>query len=317
MKKKFIYSIIVLCSTLFLVYGQVGLGTKTPRGALDINQSTTNTSGLVLPTNSNTDNIVNPQGGNVAVGTVIYDATLDCVRFYKPSGWSQCLSGGKKGRGPIARVGQWNVPSAGEPFNNQLRDANNYSSFGTYKKFSRIQITDITSTLGGMTVEDLLANYDMICTGWVGGPGLNATDAAKVKEFVDRGGVALLLLDANSGTPLFQAFGGSGNVTSGALVARSTDDSVNNGIFGDTRDIPLSGAGTAGRVLMNQLPTGSRLLATEATNNAGGWITGTGGRAVFFWDEGLFRASVTGPIDTPQERFIHNTIAYLLDNITL
>ncbi|WP_123909228.1 hypothetical protein [Chryseobacterium sp. G0162] len=314
MRKKIIFSIVVLCSALFKMYGQMGIDTTTPRGALDINKSVTNTSGLVIPTNSDMDNIINPQGGNVAVGTIIYDSTLDCIRFYKLNGWSRCVSD-RKGRPPVLRMAQWAVP-AGMPFNSQLTDTNNYGTSGTYNKVSGIQITNITSTLSNMTADELLSNFDMICTGW-NGSNLPAADAAKIKEYVDRGGVALLLFDRNVGTGLLQAFGGNGTVGSGAVIARSTNDVVNNGIFGDVRDIALSGADTAGRILMSQLPAGARLLATEATNNAGGWIAGADGRAIFFWDEGVFRASVTGAIDTPQERFIHNVIAYALDKTGL
>lgn len=37
-----------------LLFSQVGIGTTNPRGALDINNGTTNNHGLVLPTNSGT-----------------------------------------------------------------------------------------------------------------------------------------------------------------------------------------------------------------------------------------------------------------------
>ncbi|REC49008.1 hypothetical protein [Chryseobacterium pennipullorum] len=312
MKKKIIFSIVVLCSALFPVYGQMGIDTTTPRGALDINKPTTNTSGLVIPTNSDTDHFVNPQGGDVAVGTIIYDSSRDCIRFYKSSGWSRCLSD-KRRKPPVVRMGQWAVP-AWVPFNAQLTDTNNYGVAGTYRKISGIELINITSTLSGSTVDELLANFDIICTGW-NGTNMNASDAGKIKEYVDRGGVALLMFDLGVGSNLLQAFGGNGNVGTGGVVARSTNDPVNNGIFGDVRNIPISGSDTAGRVLMSQLPPGSRLLATEATTNAGGWIAGKDGRAVFFWDEGVFRASVTGPIDTPQERFVHNVMAYALDQI--
>lgn len=88
-------------------YGQMGIGTSTPRGALDINQPTTNDAGLVLPTNSNVANIVNPQtNGTPAPGTIMYDSTQDCVRLYKEDNtWSGCIgerntsSGGGSGRG--------------------------------------------------------------------------------------------------------------------------------------------------------------------------------------------------------------------------
>ncbi|ASK30297.1 hypothetical protein CEY12_09315 [Chryseobacterium sp. T16E-39] len=85
----------VLFSTLILLFGitnaQIGIGTPNPRGALDINKPTTNEHGLVLPTNSSTTNISNPSGGEVAIGTIIYDSAADCVKVYKSTGWSNCL----------------------------------------------------------------------------------------------------------------------------------------------------------------------------------------------------------------------------------
>ncbi|WP_170828474.1 hypothetical protein [Chryseobacterium soldanellicola] len=75
-----------------VIYSQVGIGTPTPRGALDINKPTTNNMGLVLPTNSSPNNIINPLGGKVIPGTMIYDSTLDCVRIYKGNNtWSNCF----------------------------------------------------------------------------------------------------------------------------------------------------------------------------------------------------------------------------------
>ncbi|PWN68281.1 hypothetical protein C1631_016400 [Chryseobacterium phosphatilyticum] len=74
-----------------ILFSQVGIGTANPRGALDINKETTNNMGLVLPTNSDPGNLINPMGGNVAIGTIMYDSTLSCVRVYKSSGWSKCL----------------------------------------------------------------------------------------------------------------------------------------------------------------------------------------------------------------------------------
>jgi hypothetical protein len=77
-----------------LSFGQIGTGNSNPRGALDINKDDrTNTMGLVLPTNANVGNIINPLGGNVAAGTIIYDSTNDCVRLFKGDNtWSSCLS---------------------------------------------------------------------------------------------------------------------------------------------------------------------------------------------------------------------------------
>ncbi|MDC8105037.1 hypothetical protein ACNFU2_09035 [Chryseobacterium sp. PTM-20240506] len=73
---------------------QIGIGTPNARGALDINKPTTNDHGLVLPTNSSTSKISNPLGGEVAIGTIMYDSTEDCIKVYKSKGWSQCLGEG-------------------------------------------------------------------------------------------------------------------------------------------------------------------------------------------------------------------------------
>ncbi len=74
-----------------ILFSQVGIGTANPRGALDINKETTNNMGLVLPTNADPKNLINPKGGDVAIGTIMYDSTLSCVRVFKASGWSNCL----------------------------------------------------------------------------------------------------------------------------------------------------------------------------------------------------------------------------------
>jgi len=75
--------------------GTVGIGNLSPRGALDINKGDTNNHGLVLPTNANVNNFTNPIGGSVIPGTIIYDSTNDCVRFYKKTrNWSKCVDGG-------------------------------------------------------------------------------------------------------------------------------------------------------------------------------------------------------------------------------
>lgn len=74
MKKILLYS---LLSIQISVLAQVGVGTTTPRGALDINSST---QGVVVPTVSLVDVLtqtaVNPQGGAIPAGTIVYnDAT--------------------------------------------------------------------------------------------------------------------------------------------------------------------------------------------------------------------------------------------------
>jgi hypothetical protein len=94
MKKKIYYLTICIISSLSTgnTFAQIGIENSTPRGALDINKpTTTNNMGLVLPTNADPNNLINPMGGAVAIGTIMYDSTLSCVRVFRSSGWSNCL----------------------------------------------------------------------------------------------------------------------------------------------------------------------------------------------------------------------------------
>ena len=56
------------------IFGQVGIGTNNPQGALDINSTTT---GVIYPTVSLSSTILmtitNPQTGNLAAGTTVYN----------------------------------------------------------------------------------------------------------------------------------------------------------------------------------------------------------------------------------------------------
>ncbi len=95
--KKILFFLVLHLS--YLSFSQVGIGTTTPRGDLDINTPLTNIYGLVLPTNASTTNIQNPQGDSIAFGTVMYDSSANCIRYYEKNiqnnvseaRWSNCL----------------------------------------------------------------------------------------------------------------------------------------------------------------------------------------------------------------------------------
>lgn len=93
MRKKLNYLAICMICSLFMcnLFAQVGIGNSTPRGALDINKPTTYNMGLVLPTNSSPNNLINPQGGALAEGTLMYDNVKKCARVYNGTAWSDCL----------------------------------------------------------------------------------------------------------------------------------------------------------------------------------------------------------------------------------
>ena len=71
-------------------FAQVGVGTTTPEGALDV---TSTISGLVLPRVANTGAVTNPQGGAVVNGTMVYDLSANCVKVYQNGVWSDCIVG--------------------------------------------------------------------------------------------------------------------------------------------------------------------------------------------------------------------------------
>lgn len=222
----------------------------------------------------------------------------------------------------MVRVGYWdgytieNKPD----FRSQLDNTANYGQNGTYNKIRGFTFTDITSTLSTRTVAQLVAQYDIINTGYAN---MSLTDAQKIKQYVDAGGVALIFLDAGSavGSNLHQVFGGTGTVGSESVqpaYATSTANAINNGVWGDARNVLLKGFASSGLINTSQLPGGAIQLANDGTK-ARVWITGTGGKAIFTWDEGIFNpvdANVMGvDINTPQEKFIHNLMVYALDKL--
>ena len=72
-KYKLSFNLLFFCFTL-LSYSQVGIGTTSPRGAVDIASTT---QGFVLPTVSlaatNIQTAINPQGGIIPAGTIVYN----------------------------------------------------------------------------------------------------------------------------------------------------------------------------------------------------------------------------------------------------
>lgn len=420
------YSIMLLSLILLLMYipvnSQVGIGTTTPRGILDLNSPLTSNSGLVLPTNTTPTNILNVQGGAVAEGTIMYDSTDKCVRYFNGTGWSNCLcdscgssspivavdcsqgfsSSYKAGEAlsgatyrvtitnnsfstanltfqvsdlllsgvsgvtvssvspttsnlapgasqvitynltgtpvssgtlsgswskitltcnnttsvdPMVRVAYWSTYALGDSnlqvFNSQLQNPINYGTSGIHTgDFEGFSFTNITSTLTGLTVEQLLNSYDIISVGY---SNMTVADATKIKSYVDGGGVAIINFDSNIGTNIFNAFGGTGNVGSGVLTAVTNTNSINNGVFGNSTNVSMSAVGSYGFVNANQLASNSTILAT---NDAAAqiFLMGTDDRAIFFWDEGVFRhSSISGNvINTPQEIALHNYISFML-----
>ena len=66
--------------------GNVGIGTDTPEGALDVASAN---SGVILPRVANVGSVTTPVNG-----TIVYDISSSCIRSYEGDAWSSCLSAG-------------------------------------------------------------------------------------------------------------------------------------------------------------------------------------------------------------------------------
>jgi uncharacterized protein (TIGR02145 family) len=86
MKKILLIAAFIAAS--FTGIAQVGVGTTTPAGALDI---VSTTSGLVLPRVANTSVVVNPNGGAIENGTMVFDLSLSCINVYVNGAWTGCI----------------------------------------------------------------------------------------------------------------------------------------------------------------------------------------------------------------------------------
>ena len=216
----------------------------------------------------------------------------------------------------IAQYGPFTIGSADHPnFKLQLLNTSNYGPSGTYTGASGFTFTDITSTLGTQTAAQLKSNYDIINTGYLA---MTVAQAQTIKDFVNLGGVAIVFLDSTSKdfSSIFNIFGHTGTSGDGQQLATASSTESLSSYFGNTLGVALSGSDTMGRVISSQLPAGSRIIATE--NTGGGiavWtVGGYNGKVIFVWDEGLFRNPISGAnIDTDQEKFVHNLMAYAID----
>lgn len=271
-------------------------------------------------------------------GMMIYNTTESCVQLYRGAsplvdaartGWN-CIEQGCNST-PLAprnvRVaytfGGFNFVLNHAAFRSQLENSDNYGTAGTFKGATGFEFTLVTLTDNSVTPAYLKENFDMIVTGYFE---LSTGSAEKVKEFTDLGGVAFALMDYNVGNNLNTAFGGSGNMSplnSPWYQSRTLNNSVSNGIFGNGGGATIVGAENGSTPPAGNIPADSQIIGYLNRPDAASedyvsvYITGSEGRAIFVYDEGIFRnGAVAGTvIDTTQEIFIHNLMAYALKKV--
>ena len=326
----FIIKKLVQCTNPALVgtpdgYTNVGITTQTkqevwpgnvPNGFLALESST---KGMVITRVQNSTKITEPKEG-----MIIYNIDAKCVQLYNGTIWN-CIKNtcGSSGETPrkirIGRFASYTIGSGQFPaYDSQLTNVSNYGPTGTFKGVTGFEFSDLSTTLASSTGSQLKSNYDIINTGYTS---ITSVQAQHVADFVKEGGVAIINLDTSSAynfNPILTAFGITGSNGNGAISALSSPVNEMSNVFGDTKNINLSGAATQGRVLASQLPSTSTIYANETATGGGVAVWTIGGdfkgKVIFVWDEGIFRASSIADtvINTPQEKFVHNLMAYAL-----
>ncbi|MCY0967607.1 hypothetical protein [Chryseobacterium wangxinyae] len=287
----------------------------------------------------------NPVGiasANFVEGMMVFDTTNKCLKMYTVKDGStlpawHCMSTQTCPDATARKInigywaGLWDgneyaLGGTGLPtFNSQLQSPLNYGTAGTYNKIEGINFFKFEAQeLSNLSGAQLKSMVDVFCVGVQFNVDLDAATIAKIKDFTDLGGVVIVLLDNGRNTPALQGFGGTGTVGSGSATSYTVVGTTGStGVFGNVPgNTAINAAQTMGRVLKTQLAPGSEVLANEGaivSANAGIWTTGTNGRVIFFWDEGVFRnGAVSGTtIDTAQEKYLHNIMAYALDKLGL
>jgi len=91
MKQNKIKNLLLTILALLLgvpAFAQVGVGTGTPEGVLDVKNST---QGIVLPKVQSIDSVKAPDGGEAVTGTLVYDLSRACARVKENTRWSGCI----------------------------------------------------------------------------------------------------------------------------------------------------------------------------------------------------------------------------------
>jgi len=126
------------------VLSQVGIGTTSPQGQLDV--VTTNDTGLVIPRVSSVANVTDGQGNPPVDGTIVYDTSQEAICFFTNGKWL-C--------GTFNNVGQSDWGNGNPPFNtNQVYvKASNTSAGDSFG--SGLALSDDGLTLAiGASLED-------------------------------------------------------------------------------------------------------------------------------------------------------------------
>ncbi len=289
MKKKYAFILLLLLNVIAL-YPQVGIGTSSPRGALDLNTETRSSDyGLVPPTND-PSNITTPQGGLPVNGTLIYDSTEDCLRVYAKDMWSPCLDIEDDDEGwndkHIVRwgYGNWGLGIGNDAFSkfkNDLLDPANFSLTGLYKKVPGIEMNEF-SIQQLETFRYIDYRYDIVS---VDGSTLSEKAMDELIDFAQNGGYVFITLTKSvSINPPAAVFTKLGFKNIHAITYSSSTDTNNftgqydaalSNVFGDAKGGTINmGTDNYVNIPANSLPDTHKQYMVRPGGSVGFFVTG-------------------------------------------
>jgi hypothetical protein len=221
-------------------------------------------------------------GGSVAIGTIMYDSTLSCVRVFKSPGWSNCLCDKCDGGTPTptlvsdctkngftgAYVG--NVPLSGATFSVTLT---NNSVAATTVAFQPSDLVLSGTPAAGLTVSSVSPNSATLTSGQSQVITYTITGTPSTASGTLTGTWTKLSLSCNNSTDLQSGTVNSINCT-GLLTGSIVDQQTASGV---TKVIGYSTTGTFNYPAMNINSTGATGLTMSipagTLNNGNGNLT--------------------------------------------
>ncbi|UYW01090.1 hypothetical protein K5I29_11490 [Flavobacterium agricola] len=215
----------------------------------------------------------------------------------------------------------------GTNFRSQLNNKSYYGPEGIYseKNISSFSIISAITDINNLTAAQLLEKYDMIN---VSATTYSEAIMTKLIEYADLGGVLWASTQTGATTTggnhtnsinIHKAFGGTGTISNkwDSAPILSNSDSINNGVFGDARNITFKGFNATTVVTDTQIPLGARVIGNVSTDPNRVAVYILRDRIVWYYESDMFSnlISLSGAIDNDQERFVHNLFAYMLDQI--
>ncbi|WP_395606993.1 hypothetical protein [Pseudomonas sp. B22129] len=228
---------------------------------------------------------------------------------------------------PAMKVG-YSGTTLGDPgtaeFITQIKSSKNYGPNGKYNKIKSVVFSDATKDIvkPSQTPAQLKKKYSVISFG-LDGTASTAVQAKLLKGYVALGGGLILTCD-HKVTPgmvdFLNAFGHTGAITPSSVLltaysGQSSSTEKTSDYFGDAADVELNGAATLA-LTPKQLPANSRVLAsTDKTILL--WLLGDmDERVLVISDYELIKLNSSGiSVNTKEEKFLHNLIAYLFDQV--